>query len=419
MWHRRLLIGIAACALLGATAGCSSSTTSTQSATGSTNQNGSGSYPAIPAGPIKLGVSLALSGPSAAHGEFGQKGLAVGLAQFMKAHPNGIDGHKIVLDIANDQGSTTVAASVAKQFISDHDAAVIEPSEDPAALTLQMQIWAQAKMPVIGYTFNEATYADGAAWPYDFNVDSVTPTALGQVGAQWLAQHSQYKKIAVLTDGTAPQQTWVSSILQPLESLAPADSVVKTVSIGVGAVDASTQVAQLKAANPDIVLIAVGVDLGPIWNAFHSAGWTPPLLAIQNALYDGYSSLGSLAKTGDIVAQDCIPSASTTLPQEVTSQMQAYVQAVGAVTNNMMIFADSDSMVYEAVNYAISKFNSVSPDAIKAALNGLHNQNFIGNFFPLSFSSANHFGLSGALGAHVCSMAPLADSPYNIPTYAP
>src|SRR4029077_15124455 len=127
----------------------------------------------------------------------------------------------------------------------------------------------------------------------------------------------------------------------------------------------------------------------------------------------------SLAKTGVVVAQDCIPTVSTTIPQEDTTQMQAYVQAVGAITNNMMIFADSDSMEYEAVNYAITKFNSASPAAMEAALDGLHNQNFIGNFFPLSFSSTNHFGLSGALGAHVCSMAPLADSPYNIPTYAP
>jgi ABC-type branched-subunit amino acid transport system substrate-binding protein len=418
MWYQKTLIGVAACVLFGAAAGCSSSATSSQSATGSDSSSGSVSYSSIPAGPIKLGVSLALSGPSAAHGEFGQKGLAVGLAQFMKAHPNGIDGHKIVLDIANDQGSTTVAASVAKQFIADHDAAVIEPSEDPAALTLQMQIWRQAKMPVIGYTFNEATYADAAEWPYDFNVDSVTPAVLGQAGAEWLAQHPQYKKLAVLTDDTSPQQTWVSSIVQPLKSLAPADSVVKTVSIGVGAVDASTQVAELKAANPDIVLVAVGVDLGPIWNAFHSAGWSPPLLAIQNALYDGYSSLGNLAKTGVVDAQDCIPSTGTAIPQAVTSQMHAYVQAVGAITNNMMIFADSDSMIYEAVNYAITKFNSTSPDAMKAALEGLHNQNFIGNFFPLSFSATNHFGLTGALGAHVCNMAPLADSPYNIPTIA-
>lgn len=421
----KILSCAAACLLFAAA--CSSSAKKSNSGdgvapTGGGSSAGSGSnpaYPPIPDGPIKVGLSFALSGPSAAHGALGQKGFTVALAQFKAEHPNGIDGHQIVYDTKNDQGSTTVAASVAKQFIDDKVAAVIEPSEDPAAQALQMQIWNKAKVPVVGYTFHDSKYSDGTAWPYTFNVAASPPADQGAAAANWLKAHPQYKRIALLTDDTAPQKDWSDSILNPLKTLVPADSVVTTTTIPVGAVDASTQVAKLKASNPDIVMVAVGVNLGPIWNAFHSAGWAPPILTVQNAFYDGYSSLGNLTKNAVTPALDCIASAATAIPPKVKSLMTAYVKTIGDISVNMLIFANSDSMPLEALNYAITKYHSVSPAAIKAALESLNNQGFVDNYFNLTFSPTQHFGLTGPLGAHVCQLSPLVDGAFSIPTYAP
>jgi len=365
-------------------------------------------------------LSLALSGPSAAHGAFGQKGFQVALEQFNATHPNGIDGHQIVFDVQNDQGDSTIAAGIAKQFIDDKVVAVIEPSEDLASKDLQMQIWQKAGLPVVGYTNREGKYIDGKAWPYAFNIAAQPPAEIGQVAAKWLASHSQYKKIAILTDDTPAQKEWTDAIINPLKTLAPGDSVVTTASIATGSVDAATQVAKLKASNPDIVLVAVGVGLGPIWNAFHSANWAPPILALQNALYDGYASLGNLGATTVAPAYDCIPSDDiSAIPSPVKTLMDAYLKSLGNVGVNMLVFANSDSMPLEALNYAITKYHSTSPDAIKAALEGLNNQGFIGDYFHLSFSPTNHFGNSGSSGTQMCKLSPLAGGSYSIPTYAP
>jgi ABC-type branched-subunit amino acid transport system substrate-binding protein len=334
----------------------------------------------------------------------------------MKQYPNGIDGHQIEYDVQNDQGNTTVAANVAKQFIDDHVTAVLEPSEDPGAQALQMQIWQKAKLPVIGFDFGDTTYTNTSAYPYVFSV-LTSAQELGQAGATWMAQHPQYKRIAVLSDSTTPEQQWADGILTPLKSLEPAASVVATATMDLGAVDVSAQVAKLKASNPDIVLIAVGFGFGPVWNAFQAQHWAPPILSTQNAFYDGYKSLGSLATTAVAPANDCLPSATTAIPSQVTDLMNAYVQSLGNISVNMLIFVNTDSMVLEFANYAVTTNHSTAPDAIKNALENLH-QSLIGGFFQYQMSQTNHFGLTGDLASHVCRLSPLVGGPFSIPTAA-
>jgi hypothetical protein len=128
--------------------------------------------------------------------------------------------------------------------------------------------------------------------------------------------------------------------------------------------------------------------------------------------------LGALAATAVAPANDCIPSATTPIPATVTDLMNAYVQAIGNISVNMLIFANTDSMVLELANYAIGKNQSTSPDAIKNALENLNSQGFIGNFFQYSTSPANHFGLTGDLATHVCKLAPLVGGAFSIPTAA-
>jgi hypothetical protein len=54
--------------------------------------------------------------------------------------------------------------------------------------------------------------------------------------------------------------------------------------------------------------------------------------------------------------------------------------------------------------YAITKYNSVAPAALKAAIEGIHNKTFLG--LTYNFSPTNHFGLSGTFGPEVCHMGP-------------
>ena len=70
-----------------------------------TGSSGSSNYPAIPAGPIKIGIDTSLSGPLAAYGVSGAANYKA-LVNLVNKN-GGVDGHPIDLTIENDQGSTT------------------------------------------------------------------------------------------------------------------------------------------------------------------------------------------------------------------------------------------------------------------------------------------------------------------------
>ena len=98
--------------------------------------------------------------------------------------------------------------------------------------------------------------------------------------------------------------------------------------------------------------------------------------------------------------------------------MDAYVAAVGNISPNMLIYDHADSVPLELLKYAIEKYHSVDPNAIKQAMEGIHNQSFLDPIFTYNYSPTNHYGITGDLGSQQCAMAPLIDGPYKIPTIA-
>jgi ABC-type branched-subunit amino acid transport system substrate-binding protein len=374
-------------------------------------------YAPIPDGPIKVGLSLSLSGALAQYGLQSQKAWTQAtLDQFNKMHPDGIDGHQVELVIKDDAGDATTSANIANQFVSDKLAAVVKVSDIPTAASLQMEILNKAKMPVISYQQRDV-YIDTQKWPYAFGVLTSTKQN-GEATAEWFAKHPQYSKIAVLTDDLDASKELTNDILDPLETKAPNASVVKTVSIPPGATDVSTALLQLKQANPDLVLVAVNQGFGAIWTGFKALSWDPPLMTYGGAFYDSYDSMKELADNGFAPTSDCVRKDHPPFSPQLTTLMDAYVGAVGTISPNMLIYVNTDSMQLELLKYAIEKNHSTDPNAIKSALEGMDNQSFIDPLFVYDFSPDNHFGLTGDLGAQVCNLAPLVDGQYRIPTIA-
>jgi branched-chain amino acid transport system substrate-binding protein len=374
------------------------------------------SFPPIPPGPIKVGLSISLSGPLAQYGIQSQRAWSqVTLKYFDQLHPTGIDGHPLQLDLQDDAGDATRSVNVVNQMISNKDVAVMKVSDIPADASLQMSLLSKAKVPVISFQGDDA-YADVTKYPYAFGTLGST-AELGNAAAQWIAQHPEYKKIAVLTDGIPAQQEVINDILNPLKQTAPGDTVVKTVTISPGTVDVSTPLAELKATNPDLVMVMVNQSFGQVWDGFHAAGWSPPIVT-SGSFYDGYSSLGNLLPHIWTPSFDCINANDPPFSQTVTTIMNAYVAAVGNISPNMLIYDHADSVPLELVKYAIEKYHSTDPKAINQAMEGIHNQSFLDPIFTYNYSPTNHYGTTGELAAHMCAMAPLIDPPYNIPTIA-
>jgi len=394
-------------------AACSSSG-STSSANGSTS---SSKYPPIPPGPIKLGLSLPLSGPYAVFGESSQSAFTkVAMPFFDKEYPNGIDGHKVVLDIQNDGGDSTTAVNVANEFVSQKIPVVIAPTSIPGAVDLQIPIWNKNKVPVISNYVNEGIYADGTKWPYVFTELNSDQKA-GTTAADWIAGQSAIKKLAVLTDGAPADSAWVKYMTSELKAKGASATVVKSETVSPGAVDVSTQLSQLRAAKPDLLLVVLAAGYGPVWDGLHSLNWSPRLIAGETAFYDGYSSLGNLAGTSMAVSSDCLNAGTqvSALPQNLRTLMDGYAGI--EKINNMLIFAHADSVLLELVRYAIEKYHSTSPDAIKTAMEGI-NQSFLWSEFTYHFTPKNHAGAVGH-SEQVCKLSPLSDAKYRVPSAVP
>src|SRR5579859_4272193 len=260
----RIVLGLVACVAMLAACGSSSKKSSASSNTAVT-AGSSSKYPAIPAGPITFGISLPLSGATASFGTLAQKHFGVVLNEFNQLHPTGIDGHPVKFDILNDASDVTQAVNVANQMVANKDAAVVEISFNPASESQQLAILNKAKLPVFTCV-GLPTGDDPALFPYYFGMCASTAQT-GQAGADWITKHTEIQKIGVLSDGAAASEDLLNAILNPLKTSDPNAKVVKTTTISPGSVEVSTQIAQLKATNPDLLIVDVGFGYGPIWQA--------------------------------------------------------------------------------------------------------------------------------------------------------
>jgi branched-chain amino acid transport system substrate-binding protein len=373
-------------------------------------------FPPIPAGPIRFGVSAPLSGATASFGLATKAAFAVTASFFNQLHPDGIDGHPIQIDVLDDGSDVTKAVSVANQMVANKEAAVVTVTYNPLGAPQQDAIYNKAKIPVLsGQADNQ--YTDTTKWPYMFNI-SATSLQEGQKAAEWIGKHAEFKKIGVLSDGTATDEEIVGDVLNPLKTAAPSAQVVKTVSIPPGAVDVSTALAQLKAASPDLLIVAVGFGFGPIWQGMQAASWSPAILTSPGAFYDGFNSMGPLATKGVVPYVDCVAPGHAPFQKTLTDLMDAYMSVPGTSTINLLAQPSYDSAPLELLKYAIEKNHSVDPDAIKQAMEGMGSQTYFGAF-TFNFSPTNHGGMTGDFGANICKMmTPFSDGKYQIPFIA-
>jgi ABC-type branched-subunit amino acid transport system substrate-binding protein len=398
-------------------AACGSSSKKSTAA-GTTGTTGAAAkYPPIPAGPIKFGVSTPLSGATAAFGTATKAAFEnVTTKSFNAAHPDGIDGHPIQIEVLDDASDVTKAVNVANQFVSEKVAAVITASYNPAAAPQQVAILSKAKIPEVIQAAQD-DFTDVSKWPYFFGTGSNNKLA-GDALAKYIAKHPEYKKLAVLTDGSSAQVEFQNDTVNALKTAAPGVTVVKTVTMTPGATDVSTQIAQLKDANADFVLMFVGFGYGPIWQAMQSASWSPKFMVSASAFYDGYSGMGPLADIGVTVTTHCSPPGHPPFPKALTDPMDGYASVFGNTSVNYILFDTSDNGPLELLKLAIEKNHSIDPDAIKNGMETIGPQKIFG-IIDYNYSPTNHFGLTGDYGTAVCKMSNFADGAYRIPVVAP
>ena len=374
------------------------------------------SYPPIPAGPIVIGATTPLSGPTASYGKTTEESFnGVSLKAFNAEFPNGIAGHKVELKFLDDQGTTVGAVQAVNQLVADKVAAVVTLSYNPEATLQQALVLNHNKVPVItngGYT----EWTNTKAYPYLFGVAASNPQE-GTAAAKWMTA-SGYKKVAVLTDGLTGDAELLAALKTGLAATHSPAHIVTTQTIAPYATEVSAQVAALKATNPDVVFIDLGAGFGPVWQAMQTAGMTSvKILATAGAFYDAFTAMGPLAANAYVPYYGCAPSKSTTYSANVMSLYSQYSAATGGYSYNYRVYIMSDSLPFNLLKYVIEKEKSDSPQAIRAGMESIKNKSFLS--FKFTYTPKNHYGVQGTDGAAICAMnAPYAGGVGKVPVIA-
>jgi branched-chain amino acid transport system substrate-binding protein len=385
------LVGLA-CVALGATA-CSSGASGGQS-TG------------IPDGPIKIGAIYSLSGVFAA---FGPAQEASGNATIAQVNADGgIDGHKLVLDVKNDQSTPTGAVTAAQALVADNVAMVafigVSPDTLQAAPVLD-----KAKVPVITL-LTDATFQDGKTWPYIF--DDYPDTEQG------VYPYASFLKSEGATSVTSINDTTPASVSFAADSDAAVKAagipVLKSVSFDPAAVDLTTQVQQLKATGSDWLLANNVVGFVPLYNALNAVGWHPNIIETTSAYYDGASALGDLAPT-TYAACNVAATPGSNLPANVTKVLAAATAKLGATQPDLLTAMTSDYDGLLQYKYAAEKADSISGPAVIKVLNTITNKSFSDPNWAYTYTSSDHLGWI-ASDDHICTVSPLGQ--YGTPTIA-
>jgi ABC-type branched-subunit amino acid transport system substrate-binding protein len=365
----------------------------------------SSGYPPIPQGPITFGISAPTSGALASYGILTKIQTGIALQQFDLMHPNGIDGHQVKLDIENDASDVTHAVEVANQMVTNKDAAVITASYNPAAAGQQLAVWTKAKMPVVANLelTNTLTPAQLATqYPYLFSPNpSLQQTGVAAVN--WIKQKG-FKNVGILNDGIPYDTVFANQIATGVQN-GVKNSKVTTVTITPNSVDNSAAITKLKGAGVQLLVVTAGEGYGPIWQAVQSANWSPNILASAGAWYSGFDSMGALTAKASAYYYNCADTATQTFTPVQNQLMTAYSQGTNypAFVNYLTSMA-TDSVPLEIMDYAITKYHSTAPAAIKKAIEGITSKQILG--LTYKFSPTNHFGLVGSFGPAVCNMGP-------------
>lgn len=354
------------------------------------------SQASIPSGPITFGITVTLSGPTGPSGQ-GIANEYQAAAAYVNKYYGGIDGHKISLNTLNDQANPAIAAQNARSMVGSVDAVVEEGYSGINSSTIP--IFQKAHIPIVGTDPNDEI-AKGSASPYLYTVN-YTYAQTGQELASY-AKKTGIKSVGIISDGTTIAQSYTTDLDAALKKVGV--HVDSTQTYSPTAVDVTTQVNALKAANPQALVVLGVSNYGVIYQALHTAGWSPKILETAVGLLDGESQAESLnlASNMALACGNSIPSTGTLDPEatKVMTYMSGQPEATANLHNALLAV---DTLLI--LRYAIQKSNSVSGPAVVKNINSISKRSFSSPAYPWTFTTANHAGYEQT-NVHMCTLAP-------------
>jgi ABC-type branched-subunit amino acid transport system substrate-binding protein len=380
LWVLAMLPALIVCAACGQSGGNSSGTST------------AGSGPAIPDGPIKLGLSTPLSGPLALYGKVIEQ-TDEAAVNYVNSALGGIDGHKIQLITVDDQNNATTAVQVAEQLVSDHVAGVIGDGIDPLDLQ-EAPVFDKAHIPVV--TFNAVSSA--SSYPYIFS-DSADDSLIANVAAK-LIKTQNLSPIAFISDGSPLEVTQISDIIKDLGTASPQTKVVGNETVPTTSLDITPTLSKMRSAGAKVIFLDFTSQVeGPFFKGLQTLGWSPKLVATDAVYYIGFNTIGNLGQGGYTI---CATGANTSLSSGVVSLIQQDTKI--SPGPEQVLEARENLANILVLKYGIEKAKTLSGPAVKAAIETMTNQSLGADDWKYTYTSAQH---NGYLSYNVCQLMPL------------
>lgn len=369
----------AAAILLGGTA-CSSSSSSSGGGTSSG-----------PSQPLKIDSILALSGPIASIGEAMEQGEEAGIKVINAS--GGVFGKPVQLKVIDDAGNPTQAVSIVQNLLSQGNVQVVQAGTISAEVAATVPLLAKAKVFTIHHSI-DPTLNNPAKYPYVFG-DGYSPADPANSLATEFASHG-YKKVGLLTSNAAGDlaQEAADKTAFAAKGLTLVAGVVPQ-----GAVDATSELEQVLAAKPDVLLLdSYGAEAAPMIKA---RAEIDPKIPVYGGQLLTSNNLGTIAPVSDYQGMklQSIEANVKGSPESNTPAFKKFYSAIMKETGGKLPFTMNTYLTaYCDVIVATTAARLAnSTDAVKmsAALDHIKPSQMPDYVGPVSYTSTNHFPIFG------------------------
>ncbi len=246
------------------------------------NQSAPSASPADSSGETQNDYHLALIAPmtgnEAQYGEMQKTGAQIAVDEINEA--GGINGRKVVLDVFDDQNNTTQAATVAQMIIDDqkYDAAIGTYSSSNALA--MAPLFDEAKTPFFCSVSSDGRIATEYTYTFQQNIAA---NYVWPIMADNAVKVLGGRKVALVALNNDAGEFFTTYASEEFDELSKDNSceLVASITYNEGEVsDFTPIIAQLKDANPDLVMINVQYqDMAAILRQADQLGFKPTCTA--------------------------------------------------------------------------------------------------------------------------------------------
>jgi branched-chain amino acid transport system substrate-binding protein len=337
------------------------------SACGSSSSGGTGAQSGAAQKFVILDVS-ALSGPLAVIGD--PEVQATKAAVNYLNSRGGLSGHKIVLDVKDDQGDASTAVSVVQQALSSGTKPnLVLPGVTSNETVALLPLLARNDLLSIATT-GSAEITDTAKYPLSFGA-TFQPQDGPDAEAAYLAKQG-YKTVGVMSANDAYGTSWFSFISSALKAQRLKEVAV---SYNPTALDLSPEMTKLDSYHPDVLLVeGFGAPIGAIFAARVKLGnYSIPLVADNTiSAGDPWTTVGNPAAFKNSVeeayaVQQYQPPARQ---RPAVQTLLTWVKKLGPVTAALSLYAGSWDILQTA-KAAVARAGSLDPAKLASAIEHL------------------------------------------------